>query len=124
MAIIERLAFADEAAWKSMLAGALGDLSYRAIFTRDFLDSLAAVDRAISMEPDTIWLYGNRAHALMFHDRVDDARALYLKYRGTANVVGTSSWEEIVLIDFAEFRKAGLAHPLMDEIEETFRKPN
>jgi hypothetical protein len=25
-----------------------------------------------------------------------------------------------VLEDFAEFRKAGLTHPLMDEIEKTF----
>jgi hypothetical protein len=56
----------------------------------------------------------------MFLDRVDEARALYLKYRGTKNVVGEKSWEAAVLEDFAELRKAGLTHPLMDEIEKQF----
>ena len=30
---------------------------------------------------------------------------------------GEKSWETSVLEDFAEIRKAGIAHPLMDEIE-------
>jgi hypothetical protein len=56
----------------------------------------------------------------MFLDRVDEARALYLKYRGQQKVVGDKSWETVILGDFAEFRKAGLTHPLMDEIEKQF----
>jgi site-specific recombinase XerD len=46
-------------------------------------------------------------------DRVVEARALYLKYRGQQNVVGEKSWEAVILEDFAEFQKAGLTHPLM-----------
>ena len=53
----------------------------------------------------------------MFLDRVEEARALYLQYRGAKNVEGTKSWGNVILEDFAEFRKAGLSHPLMDEIE-------
>jgi hypothetical protein len=30
------------------------------------------------------------------------------------------SWDTVVLEDFAELRKAGLTHPLMDEIEKRF----
>jgi hypothetical protein len=56
----------------------------------------------------------------MFLNRTDEARALYLKYRGAKNVEGDKSWETVILEDFAELRKAGLSHPLMDEIESKF----
>jgi len=44
-------------------------------------------------------------------DRVVEARALYLKYRGQ---------QAIILEDFAEFQKAGLTNPLMQDIEKAF----
>jgi hypothetical protein len=56
----------------------------------------------------------------MFLGRIDEARTLYLRYRGTKNVQGKDSWDAIVLADFAEFRKAGMTDPLMDEIEKSF----
>jgi hypothetical protein len=57
----------------------------------------------------------------MFLDRVDEARALYLQYRGRIIADGSGKrWETDVLEDFAHFRKAGLTHPLMDEVEKTF----
>ena len=56
----------------------------------------------------------------MFLDRVDEARALYLKYRGQQKVSGDKPWEATILENFAEFRKTGLVHPLMDEIEAKF----
>jgi hypothetical protein len=59
----------------------------------------------------------------MFLDRVEEARALYLRYRGEQNVYEGKPWETIILDDFAELRKAGLTHPLMDEIAKTFAKP-
>ena len=71
-----------------------------------------------------IFIYGNRAHALMLLGQADEARAIYLQYRGKTNVVGEKSWETAVLDDFAELRKAGLNHPLMDEIEGLFSQTN
>jgi hypothetical protein len=56
----------------------------------------------------------------MFLGRVDEARALYLKYRGQQQVQGDKSWEAVVLEDFAKIQKAGLTHPLMQEIEKAF----
>ena len=56
----------------------------------------------------------------MFLSRVDEARAIYLKYWGCQKVQGVKSWEAVVLEDFAELRKAGLTHPLMDEIAQAF----
>jgi len=43
-----------------------------------------------------------------------------LKYRGKKDVWNGKSWETAILEDFAEFRKAGLTSPLMDEIEKLF----
>jgi hypothetical protein len=51
---------------------------------------------------------------------VDEARALYLRYRGEKNVQDGKPWETVVLEDFAELRKAGLTDPLMDEIKDRF----
>jgi hypothetical protein len=56
----------------------------------------------------------------MFLNRVDEARALYLKYRGQQNVDDDKSWEAVILENFAELQKAGLTHPLMREIEKQF----
>ena len=88
-----------------------------------FARALEAADQAILASPNKIWLYTNRSHALMFIGRVDEARALYLQYRGQKNVEGEKTWEIVVLEDFAELRKGGLNHPLMDEIERRFTGP-
>ena len=55
----------------------------------------------------------------MFTGSIDEARELYLRYRGQ-KAQGEETWEANVLDDFAELRKTGLAHPLMDEIEKHF----
>jgi len=100
----------------------IGSLAYAMILEGDFSQALEAADEAISVAPDRIFIYGNRAHALMFLGRPDEARAIYLQYRGKTNVVGEKSWETTVLDDFAEMRKAGLSELLMDEIESVFGK--
>ena len=65
--------------------------------------------------------YSNRAHALMFLGRLNEARTLYLQYRGqTFAQQSGSSWETVILDDFAQLRKAGLTSPLMDEIQKLF----
>jgi tetratricopeptide (TPR) repeat protein len=125
LAISEQLAATDRSnmQWQNNFqysVGRIGGLAYRLVLARNFGKGLEAADQAISLAPDKIWLYANRAHALMFLDRVDEARALYLKYRGTKNVQSEESWDTVILEDFAELRKAGLTHPLMAEIEKQF----
>ena len=98
----------------------LGSLAYSLLLARDFAHALEAIDQTIALAPDKIWLYTNRAHALMFLGRIDEARALYLQFRGERRVQKDKSWETIIREDFADLRKAGLANPLMDEIEARF----
>jgi tetratricopeptide (TPR) repeat protein len=125
LAIAEQLAAADRSntEWQNDFQysiGNIGGLAFEFVLARNFVRALEAADLVISLAPDQIWLYTNRAHALMFLGRIDEARALYLKYRGQQNVDGEKSWEARILEDFAEFQKVGLAHPLMQEIEKQF----
>jgi tetratricopeptide (TPR) repeat protein len=118
LAISKRLASLDRSnkQWQAHLGG----LAYGFVKARDFTTALAVADQAISLAPDQMWLYTNRAHALMFLDRTDEARALYLKYRGQKEVQKGKSWEIVILEDFADIRKARLTNPLMDEVEKLF----
>ena len=52
----------------------------------------------------------------MFLGRQEEAKALYLAYKGK-RVSDEVSWERTIADDFAEFRKAGLTHPMMADIE-------
>jgi tetratricopeptide (TPR) repeat protein len=125
LAIAQRLAVSDRSntRWQNDLqysTGRIGDLAYEFVLAQNFARALEASDLVISVAPDKIWLHTSRAHALMFLDRVDEARTLYLRYRGEKNVQDGKPWESLVVEDFAELRKAGLTHPLMDEIEKQF----
>ena len=125
LAIRERLAAADRSNTqrqndRQTSIGKIGGLAYGFVLEGDFARALEVADQAISLAPNTIWLYTNRAHALMFLGRVDEARSIYLQYRGEKNVRNGKSWETVVLERFAELRKVGLTHPLMDEVEAIF----
>jgi len=96
-----------------------GGIAYRLVRAGDFAPALEATDRAMAAAPGQLWLSINRAHALMLLARVDEARALYLQHRGQTLQNG-KTWEGMVLEDFIDLRKAGLTHPLMDEIEKRF----
>src|SRR5437016_13504621 len=91
LAIRERLAAADRSntQWQNDLQysiGRVGGLAYRFVLARDFARALEVVDQAISLAPNMVWLYRNRAHALMFLGHVEEARSLYLQYRDEKNV--------------------------------------
>ncbi len=112
----------NNAQWRKVLQYIIvrmGGMAYSLVLASDFNNALEAADQAISLAPDEIWLYTNKAHALMFLGRVDEARTLYVRYHGEMNVLG-KSWDANILEDFAELRKAGLTNPLMDEIEKQF----
>jgi tetratricopeptide (TPR) repeat protein len=98
----------------------IGALAQQFLVSHDFTSALETADLAISEAPDLVRLYTNRAHALMFLRRTDEARSVYFKYRGVKNVLSGKSWETVILEDFAELRKVGLMNPLMDEIERVF----
>ena len=127
LTIVDRLAKSDpsNAVWQHDVQYAidkLGNRSYSFLLRKEFTIALKTVDMAISFAPGQIWLYTNRADALMFLDRTQEAQALYLKYRNEKDVQDGKPWTAIVLEDFADLRKLGLSNPLMDEIERQFKQ--
>lgn len=94
-------------------------ISYHSLLAGDFARALEAADLAISELPQLVWFRILRALALMFLNRVDEARALFHKYQGQILKRG-KSWEDVVCQFFGSLRQLGLTHPLMDEIEERF----
>ena len=101
-------------------AGALGSLSWFALFAKDYAKALASAKAAETVRPAELWIKANRAHAEMFSGDAEAARSGYLAHRGKA-LSPSVTWEQSTLGDFALFRKAGLTHPLMEEIENRFK---
>jgi TPR repeat protein len=100
-------------------AQALSGVAWRALFAREFTKALMVADRAHALLPKNLSIETNRAHALMFLERGEDSKALYLAYKGKPmSEQDARLWERVVAEDFAEFRKAGLTHPMMAEIEK------
>jgi tetratricopeptide (TPR) repeat protein len=108
---------------QSILADALGCNAYAELLIKDYAKALVLSDEAIALAPDELWLQTNHAHALMLLGRRDEARAIYLKYRGKM-IHSSTLWEQAVKGDFAALRKAGISDPLMNKIEADFAKPN
>jgi TPR repeat protein len=100
-------------------AEALGQVARRALFAREFTKALTVAERAHELLPDDRAIETNRAHALMFSERGEDAKALYLAHMGKPVAEQDNRlWERVIVEDFAEFRKAGLTHPMMADIEK------
>jgi len=99
-------------------AEALNDVAWSAILAREFSKALTATDRSHTLFPHDLQIESNRAHALMFMGHADEARVLYLAHRGEPLSEPDKVWERGIAEDFAEFRKAGLTHPMMADIEK------
>ena len=91
-----------------------------ALFAKDYAKALASAKAAETVRPAELWIKANRAHAEMFSGDAEAARSGYLAHRGKA-LSPSVTWEQSTLGDFALFRKAGLTHPLMEEIENRFK---
>ena len=103
-------------------ATALVNVSWYAIFAHEFPRALAAAEQANFLDPNNLLVEIEHAHALMFLDRTEEARALYLSHNDEpTHDSGNKTWRQVISADFAELRKAGLVKPLMEEIEAASR---
>lgn len=90
-------------------AHALGNLGWQALLAKEFNEALAATERGHALAPDLVWIEINRAHLLLFLDRFDEARALYLTHRSKRIPQSAAKFlEDVVDDDFEDFRKSGL----------------
>jgi len=98
----------------TLTADFLAQLSWYALFARQYADALNAAERSIKLKP-SLNEETNHAHALMLLGRSADAKAIYLAHKGEP--LNGKNWEEVIADDFAKLRKAGIESPLMAEIE-------
>jgi hypothetical protein len=99
-------------------AGALGEVAWHALFAGEFTKALTVADRAHALLPNDLMIETNRAHALMFVGHGHESEALYLAHKGKPlSLQDRRLWERAIAEDFAEFRKSGLTHPMMADIE-------
>src|SRR5262249_48354494 len=65
---------------------------------------------------DPSWIHLIRVYAVMFLGDVEKARTFFRRFDSNKRLYQTS-WETLILRDFAKLREAGHSHPLMTEIE-------
>jgi WD40 repeat protein len=107
-----------------LVANALLRESWDALLARKFDIALGSAQRSIDLSEspdDQLPPLTNKAHALMFLNRLDEAREIYRSGRGRV-FKDKKTWESVILNDFDELRKAGRAHPFMAVITTEFTK--
>jgi TPR repeat protein len=90
-----------------------------ALFAKEFTKALTVANRSHALFPDDLIIETNRAHALMFMERGEEAKALYLAHKGKPlSEQDKQLWEQAIAEDFERLGKAGLTHPMMVDIEK------
>jgi TPR repeat protein len=90
-----------------------------ALFAREFTKALAFADRARSLFPGDLMFESYRAHALMFLERGEESKALYLAHKGEpVSGLDGKLWERVIVGAFSDLREGGLTHPMMADIEK------
>ncbi len=93
---------------------ALEGISWFALFAGEHDRAIEAAREARALKPDEPVISLNEAHALMLSGRAQEARQLYAKIR--QQLPSGRNVAELMRIDFAALRKAGISHPIMEEM--------
>jgi tetratricopeptide (TPR) repeat protein len=99
----------------------LAGIAHQHLMVGHFGQALELSRELLSSEPDRLPARSIEAQVLMLTGAGLEARAIFLKHRGQK--VGADTWEEMILRDFEQHRKAWRSHALMDEISVLFGKP-
>ena len=93
------------------------EVGWYQLFNRKPRASIAASLKALELSPDNaVLIKGNLAHAYLFDNQFDKAKALYLENRD-AKIDDERTFKQAVLDDFKEFRDAGISHPDVEKIQ-------
>ena len=101
-------------------ADELATLAWQALLAGEPAKALGACDKSLALQPGDLTAEINRAYALMYAGRGEEARAVHAAHKDDVFPDGNKPWLEVVVEDFAELRKAGRAHPQMALIEAAF----
>lgn len=91
------------------------NLAWYQLFARDFAGAVASADEGMQGAAGNLELAAEKAEALMFLNRTQEADAIFLGNRGK-KVAWGETWEELVLHDFSLLEKGGLSSPEMTRL--------
>ena len=123
LSIFRDLAAHDPDAYRTKLAEVLGEASWYHLLARQFTEAKATAEEAFALDQSQLWVLTNAAHAEMFLGNTEAALTLHRRYRAESVNSRGQTWRQAILDDFAQFRKAGLEHPLMPTIERLLAEP-
>jgi len=106
------------------LVDALDVLSWYQLFARDFAGSFASADEARKLNPDQLFTESQRAHALMFLGRDQEAEAIYVGNIGRKmNGSQDQTWEAAVLGDFTALENEGVTTRELPRMRGLLQRP-
>jgi Tfp pilus assembly protein PilF len=94
----------------------ISNLAFQFVLKKRNGTALECAEEAIRHEPEESRHQLNLAHVHMFLAHVTQAKQIYYQHQNDKLANG-SPWKDHLFRDFAEMRKAGLKHALMDKIE-------
>ena len=93
------------------------NLGWCELFNRKPRESITASLKALKLSPDDpVMIKGNLAHAYLFNNQLEKAKAIYLENKD-AKLHDGRPFSQVVLDDFKEFQEAGITHPDMEKIK-------
>jgi hypothetical protein len=97
-----------------LTAECLGQLSWYALFARQYAEALTAAERSLKLKP-SLGEEINNAHALMMLGRTKEASSIYLDHKDEP--LQGKTWQQVIADDFDKLRKAGIESSLMAVFE-------
>ncbi len=103
------------------ICGSYLSLSWYYILAKRPKDAISAASDGLRYNREYFPLYTNLAHGYLFTENQQQAEEVYFAHIDDA-VSSNQTWAEVIAADFAIFRKAGLSHPGMTDIEAGLRE--
>jgi tetratricopeptide (TPR) repeat protein len=85
-------------------------LAWYQLFNRDFAGALSASEEGLKLDPGFLPTDTNRAHALLFLGRTEEAEKVYKQHLGETETSSGRKWEQVILADFADLENAGVTN--------------
>ncbi|MEI9960584.1 MAG: hypothetical protein WDM76_05450 [Limisphaerales bacterium] len=114
----------DDQARLKTLINAYTDLSWDQLMVKDFSAALASTEAGHKLDNTNLHLDTNRAHALLFLGRIQEAETLYLSHRDQkmdSTQADSKTWNQAILEDFDALIKAGLTNANFAHLRELLK---
>ena len=107
-------------AQRMLIAYRIGRLAHEFLLVKKDQEALDCAEFALGSDPHSTAFNLRRAHALMYLKRVDEARAIYLSYRGKMLSYSYEASDLIIKKEFTQLRETGRPNRLMDDVERQY----